>query len=96
MIDVAKIDAENQLYYLPIIDENLTDDYYYIANNLRSLGYNVQMGLDKQGLGKALDYGSKINATFVVIFGENEKKDSNYLVKDMRTGDQQSVFYERQ
>lgn len=94
LIDLEKIDSENQLYYLPIIDENLIDDYYKIASNLRSLGYNVQMGLDKQGLGKALDYGGKIKASFVVIFGENEKNENNYLIRDMQTGEQQAVFYE--
>lgn len=93
LIDLEKIDQEYKLYYLPIIEENLMDDYYKLAAKLRDLGYLVQMGMDKQSIGKALDFGNKIKASYVVIFGENEKQSGMYSIKDMKTGEQQDVFF---
>lgn len=92
LLNLDDISQEYQLYYLPVIEESLMDDYYMLAAKLRNLGYLVQMGLEKQSIGKALDFGNKIKASYVVIFGQNEKETNMYAIKDMKTGDQQDVF----
>jgi histidyl-tRNA synthetase len=45
------------------------------------------------GLKKQLELANKLKADFVVIIGEDEKKNRRITLKDMRTGKQESINF---
>lgn len=79
-------------YYLPILQENLTNKILNLASILRQGENNiVKIGLEEQKLGKALEYANKIQVDYVVILGENEMAEGKYLLKDMKSGEQMEM-----
>lgn len=82
---------KSEVYFLPILSSDLTDKAMELAQKLRSEGKNVILSLEEQKLGKALEYANKIEANFVVIYGENEQSRGVYLLKDMKSGEQKEV-----
>jgi len=88
---IKKIENKNEIYYLPILDESLTLTSQKIANQLRKKGVNVEISLEPQKLGKALDYANKKSIAKVIIFGELERKKGIYKVKDMVSGKEKRI-----
>lgn len=82
---------KSEVYFLPILSSDLTGKAMELAQKLRSEGKNVILSLEEQKLGKALEYANKIEADFVVIYGENEQSRGVYLLKDMKSGEQKEV-----
>lgn len=79
-------------YYVPILQENLSNKVLNLASILRQGEKNiVKVGLEPQKLGKALDYANKIQADYVVILGENELAEGKYILKDMKSGEQMEL-----
>ena len=54
-----------------------------LANNLRILGYKVEIEMQERKLKKSLTYANKEKIPFVIIFGENELKNNEFSLKDM-------------
>jgi histidyl-tRNA synthetase len=81
-------DLKQEVYYVPLLSEDLYIQTTDIIKPLRNEGKNVIAGLEVQGVGKALDTGNKIAADFVIIFGENEQSRGVYILKDMNSGEQ--------
>ncbi|MCB9790717.1 histidine--tRNA ligase [Candidatus Nomurabacteria bacterium] len=73
-------------YYAPIIDESLRSEFEKIVSKLRAEGKIVEIGLEIEKIGKALEYANSTNARFVIIFGSQEKEQGIYKVKDLSTG----------
>jgi histidyl-tRNA synthetase len=61
-----------------------------LARELRSAGLSVELGLDAK-LKRALELANKMGARFVLIAGEDEMAAGKYALKDMRTGQQETV-----
>lgn len=78
-------------YYIPILDDSLQSDVQSIAKKLREEGKNVEVGLEVQKIGKALDYANKKGIGNVVIYGEMEKEKGEYVVKNMNSGEQEPI-----
>ena len=68
------------IYIIPI-DTDI--ESLYLANNLRDLGYNVEIDLNFKKLKKSLDYANKEKIPYVIILGENEIKNNTIIIKDM-------------
>lgn len=75
--------------YLPLLDVSLDLEVKMLAKKLRSLGLNIVLGLEEQKIGKALDYANKSGIDKVLIFGNDEKKQGVYKVKDMVSGQEE-------
>jgi histidyl-tRNA synthetase len=78
-------------YYLPILDENLTNETIHLAKTLRVRGLNIVAGLEEQKIGKALDFANKKKIAKVIIFGTEEKAKGIYKIKDMENGGQEEI-----
>jgi histidyl-tRNA synthetase len=61
-----------------------------LARELRAAGHAVELGLDGK-LKRSLELANKMAARFVLIVGENEMVAGRYAVKNMRTGEQETV-----
>jgi histidyl-tRNA synthetase len=64
-----------------------------IAKSLRSEGCSVELGLDGK-LKRSLELANKMGARFALIVGENEIAAGRYTLKNMQSGEQQTVARE--
>jgi histidyl-tRNA synthetase len=61
-----------------------------LARDLRSAGLAVELGLDSK-LKRSLELANKMAARFVLIVGDNEMAAGKYALKDMRSGEQETL-----
>lgn len=65
-----------------------------LANELRSADLRVLVYPETDKLGKQFKYASQINVPFVCVLGESEIAENKVTLKNMQTGEQQSVSRE--
>jgi histidyl-tRNA synthetase len=61
-----------------------------LARELRTAGCSVELGLDGK-LKRSLELANKLGAQFALIVGDNEMKAGQYTLKNMQSGEQQTV-----
>jgi len=61
-----------------------------LAHQLRKAGSAVELGLDSK-LKRSLELANKMGARFALIVGDNEIAAGSYTLKNMQTGEQQTV-----
>lgn len=62
-----------------------------LANELRQNGLRVTLYPDADKLGKQMKYADQIKVPWVCVLGENEITEGKVTIKNMQTGEQQSV-----
>lgn len=87
-----KIKKNVNLYFLTDSENTFLKSQNIIAN-LRELGYVVETNISNRSFNAQLKYANKINADFVVIFGENEDKINKCNIKNMIGGKQYNVDF---
>jgi histidyl-tRNA synthetase len=60
-----------------------------LARDLRRCGFSVELGEGK--LKRAMELANKLNARYTAIIGENEMAEGRYALKNMSTGEQETV-----
>ena len=78
--DLFKNDSLIDFYIIPM---NTNVESLKIANKLRNLGYKVEIDMNNRKLKKSLEFASKTNIPYVIIFGEDEIKNKKFKIKDM-------------
>ena len=91
LVDAILSKTTSEVYYLPIIDESVADDARSLAKSLRAAGVNVVLGLQPEGIGKALEAANKQGYQKVVLFGSDEVQKQVYQLKDMESGKQEEI-----
>lgn len=81
--------------YLPLLDKTLEAETRQLAQQLRRAGELIELGLEEQSIGKALDYANKHGLAKVIIFGSAEMSAGIYKIKDMTTGKESRSFLKR-
>ena len=61
-----------------------------LAHSLRSAGCSVELGLEGK-LKRSLELANKMGARFALIVGENEMAAGQYALKNMQSGEQETV-----
>jgi histidyl-tRNA synthetase len=61
-----------------------------LARDLRAAGLAVELGLEGK-LKRSLELANKMGARFVLMIGENEMAAGKYALKDMKSGEQETV-----
>lgn len=74
--------------FIPLLLDSALESQQKLAAEFREQGERVEVGLDVQKLGKALDYADKTGIAKVVIVGEQELEKGEYSLKDMQSGEQ--------
>ena len=72
----------------------MTDDITYAvsaATSLRNAGIRTQLYGEKKKFKAKMSYAGKLDIPFAVIIGEDEINDKKMAVKNMRTGEQQTL-----
>lgn len=76
--------------FIPALTESSYMQIVHIANKLRNAGNIVEVGVELQSVGKALDYANRQKFDEVIIIGDDEIKSGKYTIKNMETGEQRS------
>ena len=61
---------------------------------LRNYGFSAELYPDSVKINKQMSYANKRNARFVVMIGEEEVSNKNMTIKNMLTGNQESLTFE--
>lgn len=73
--------------YFSCFDENLYEDYLKISNQLRDNDIQVELSLSRpKKFGKELELAERKGYKFVLIYGEDEKKEELIKIKDLSKG----------
>lgn len=72
-------------------DPKYMSDALQFGGTLRSFGVNVENYLEKKKIGKQFDYANKLGIPFCAVLGEYEVRDGTVQIKNMTTGEQQTV-----
>ena len=89
-----KIPSRTLDYYVVPISGEFLDEAVKLTAGLRTKGFKAAFSYKVAGLSKQLKNASEQNAKFCVIIGD-EFKAGNIVVKDMATGQQQTVSMEQ-
>ncbi|HJU56041.1 MAG TPA: histidine--tRNA ligase, partial [Pyrinomonadaceae bacterium] len=72
-------------------DESAVNDSIALATELRAAGLRVDLYPEADKLGKQLKYASSRAIPFVAVVGENERERGEVSLKNMTTGEQQTL-----
>ncbi len=64
-----------------------------LVQKLRKINIKAELYPENTKMKKQMDYANKRNVPFVVIIGESEVQKENFILKNMRTGEQKEFFY---
>ena len=96
LIDNNIISAENECIS-DVLVISMTDNYDMcvdVATKLRNNNLNVQINIEEQKIGKKFKYADNLNVKYVIIIGEDEIKNNVVTLKNMITGEQQTLKLE--
>lgn len=77
-----------------IWNEDSVGESLKLANELRAKGLRVLVYPEADKLGKQFKYASQINAPFVCVLGETELAENKVTLKNMQSGEQETVSRE--
>ncbi|WP_456279206.1 histidine--tRNA ligase [Bacillus sp. AK128] len=77
-------------YVIPIKTEK---ESFLVATYLRKRGFKVELEMSNKRIGKALDKANKENVPKVIIIGDDEVENNQYLVKDLATGEESLEYF---
>ena len=66
-----------------------------IAAVLRENGIKAGVNVENQKINKKFKYADKINTKFIIVIGEEEIKNNVVSLKNMQTGEQQTLSLEK-
>ena len=91
LLKQERASAISDVIVLPMID-----DLSYpikVASFLREMGINTELFFENKAFKKKLNYANKQNIPYAIIIGEDETTANKVTVKNMQTGEQQSVNF---
>jgi len=80
----------NGCYIIPLSTENISY-CYEVLTTLRENNVKTDIDLKDRNIGKALGYADKTGFKYSIIIGEEEVKNEEIALKDMKSGDQKNV-----
>ena len=73
------------IYVIPM---NTKKESLILANNLRKLGYKVDIEMNDRKLKKSFEFANRENIPYVIVLGEDEVTNNYFNLKNMITGEQ--------
>ena len=62
-----------------------------LASGLRAAGINTEIYYNKKNMKGKFNYANKLGIPYVIVIGEDEIQNGTVALKNMETGEQQSV-----
>lgn len=82
---------DNSIIDLYIIPMNTPKESLKLANDLREYGLKIDLEMQNKKLKKSLDFANKGNVPYVIILGEEEIKNQEFKLKDMRFKEEYTI-----
>ena len=86
--DKSQID----FYIIPI---NTEIESLKLANEIRNLGFNVEIEMNKKKFKKSMDYANKEKIPYVIVLGEDEVNKKSFNIKNMFSGEQIEIQFDK-
>ncbi len=77
--------------YIPLIDGEALPIIQKLAQKLRKEGQIIEVGFELERIGKSLEYANKKGIDKVILIGQNELLEKKYVLKNMKTGEQENI-----
>ncbi|MBP9699768.1 histidine--tRNA ligase [Candidatus Woesebacteria bacterium] len=81
----------NQTVLVTVFDEHLVGESATITTKLREAGIPAELYSKVEKLGKQFKYADKRNIRYVVVLGSDEQARQECVLKDLKTGEQESI-----
>ena len=65
-----------------------------LANEIRNLGFNVEIEMNNRKLKKSIDYANKEKIPYVIVLGEDEVNRKSFNIKNMFSGEQKEIAFD--
>ena len=93
LLDDKVIEKEEEKVFVVYFKE--TKDYLIdLLKELRKLDIKVEYEYEVRSFNAQLKKANKVNATKVIIIGEDEMKENKITIKDFKTGNQKTILFE--
>ena len=76
------------IYVIPM---NTQKESLILANNLRKLGYKVDIEMNDRKLKKSFEFANREKIPYVIVLGEDEINNNYFNLKNMITGEQEKI-----
>jgi len=90
----SELETNSADVLVTVWNEETIGESLQLANDLRHQGLRVFVYPETDKLGKQFKYAAQINVPFVCILGEDEIKNNLVALKNMHTGDQETISRE--
>ncbi len=78
-------------FFLAVLDKNAREEAFLIAQELRKVGIKGDYAFGERSMKSLMRQADKSQAGFTLILGEDEFKSQSIVVKDMSTGEQETI-----
>ena len=92
--NIISTDNQSIADVLVISMDNNYEKCAQIASTLRKNGLKVQVDFEDKKIAKKFKYADKLNINYVIVIGEDEIKNNVVTIKNMSTGEQNTVTLE--
>ena len=92
--DIISVENQSIAEVLVISMDNNYEKCAQIASTLRQNGLKVQVDFEDKKIAKKFKYADKLNINYVIVIGEDEIKNNVVTLKNMITGEQNTVTLE--
>jgi len=92
--NIIKADESSLTTVLIIPMDGFEEKAVEIANRLRAEDIYTQIYLETGKIKKKFGYADKLNIPYVIVIGEDEVKNDQYTLRNMKTGEQRSLAVE--
>lgn len=89
---VDDVSTLSKLLVLPLTDD--ISEAVNVANTLRKAGVSVEVYMEEKKMKQKMNYANKKGFRYIVLLGEDEIESGEYTLKNMETGDQQTLNLE--
>ena len=88
--DLFNDKSQTDFYIIPM---NTEIESLKLANEIRNLGFNVEIEMNNRKFKKSMDYANKEKIPYVIVLGEDEVEKKSFKIKNMFTGEQIEIAF---
>ena len=89
--EIFKEKSQMVFYIIPM---NTEIESLKLANEIRNLGYNVEIEMNNRKFKKSMDYANKEKIPYVIVLGEDEVSKKSFNIKNMFSGEQREITFD--
>jgi histidyl-tRNA synthetase len=81
--------------YIVTFDKNLSDKIFKLASSLRNKGFKIEFDYLKRSIKAQMREANKLNSRLVLFIGGEEYKEGNFKLKNMKSGEEQLIPFDK-